>query len=70
MTAHWGIDDPATVTGAGQRTAFHAAAKYLETRIKLLLTLPLAGIDQLAVARRLKEIGRTEGASDGNIEHA
>ncbi len=63
MTAHWGIDDPANVTGVGQRMAFHAAAKYLETRIKLLLALPLASIDQMAVQRRLKEIGRSEGAS-------
>lgn len=63
MTAHWGIDDPANVTGVGQRMAFHAAAKHLETRIKLLLALPLASIDQMAVQRRLKEIGRSEGAS-------
>lgn len=63
MTAHWGIDDPASVEGAGQRMAFHAAAKYLKNRIDLLLSLPVASIDQMALQHRLKEIGRSEGAS-------
>ena len=70
MTAHWGIDDPANVIGEGQRMAFHMAARYLESRIKLLLALPITGVEWLAMQRRLKEIGRTEGASGGHVENA
>lgn len=63
MTAHWGIDDPANVIGQGQRMAFLMAAHYLKNRIDLLLALATSSIDQMAMKRRLQEIGRTEGAS-------
>jgi arsenate reductase len=65
MTAHWGIDDPAAVTGTAieKEKAFVQAFKYLQNRISLLLSLPLAGIGQLALGAKLREIGKTEGAS-------
>lgn len=63
MTAHWGIEDPAAVEGEGQRNAFLQALRYLTNRISLFLTLPLASIDEMAMKHKLREIGRSEGAS-------
>ena len=64
-TAHWGIDDPAAVTGPDIEIekAFVQAAKYLKTRIGLFLSLPLASIDKMALGTKLREIGWTKGAS-------
>jgi arsenate reductase len=63
MTAHWGIEDPAAVEGDGQRDAFMQALRYLRRRIELFLALPLESLDKMATERKLKEIGRTEGAT-------
>ncbi len=65
MTAHWGIDDPAAVTGPDieKEKAFVLAFKYLKTRISLFLSLPLAKIDAMALGSKLQEIGSAEGAS-------
>ncbi|MCF8708732.1 arsenate reductase [Sphingobium faniae] len=63
MTAHWGIEDPASVEGAGQRDAFMQALRYLQNRISLFLALPLASLDEMATRRKLEEIGQSEGAS-------
>jgi len=63
MTAHWGIEDPAAVEGEGQREAFMQALRYLRRRIELFLSLPLESIDRMALERRLREIGRSEGAT-------
>lgn len=63
MTAHWGIEDPAAVEGDGQRQAFLTALRYLRNRINLFLNLPLDSIDRMATERRLRDIGRTEGAT-------
>src|SRR3546814_4609537 len=61
MTAHWGIEDTAAVEGPGQREAFERALHYLSHRISLFLALPHESIDELAMARRMKEIGGIEG---------
>lgn len=65
MTAHWGIADPAAVTGSeiDKERAFVQAFKYLRNRISLFLSLPLASIDRLALGTKLREIGRIEGAT-------
>lgn len=63
MTAHWGIEDPAAVEGEGQRDAFLQALRYLQNRIALFLALPLASLDEMAMRRKLKEIGQGEGAT-------
>ena len=68
MTAHWGIEDPAAVEGDGQRQAFLQALRYLQRRISLFLALPLASIDRMAMQRRLREIGRVEGATGTDAE--
>ena len=70
MTAHWGIDDPANVIGEGQRRAFETSARHLANRINLLLALPVGSIDQMAIQRRLQEIGRTKGSSGANATKA
>jgi len=59
IAAHWGIEDPAAVEGEGQREAFELALRYLRHRISLLVALPTASMDELA----LREIGSTEGAT-------
>ena len=61
-TAHWGIEDPAKVEGPAQKQAFMTALTYLKTRIALFMALPLDTIDEMALASRLHEIGRTAGA--------
>jgi arsenate reductase len=67
MTAHWGIEDPAAVDGAGQEQAFWNAYQQLQRRIQLFLALPLEDIDELSLRNRLKDIGETadQGAAVG-----
>ncbi len=59
MTAHWGIPDPAVVTGqeAEKRAAFTEAYRMMFNRISLFLALPLASIDKMSLQNRLIEIG-------------
>ncbi|HEU0309657.1 MAG TPA: arsenate reductase ArsC [Sphingomicrobium sp.] len=59
MTAHWGIEDPAAVEGDGQVQAFWIAYNQLRRRIELFLALPIEDIDELSLAHRLRDIGRT-----------
>lgn len=63
MTAHWGIEDPAAVEGDGQVEAFQQAMRYLSNRISLFLALPSESHDRTALAGKLREIGRGEGAT-------
>ncbi len=59
MTAHWGVPDPAAVEGsdAQKAKAFLDAAVTLRRRIELLLALPIASLDKLAIQRSIKDIG-------------
>ncbi len=61
MTAHWGIPDPAAVTGTPDEIAraFREAFAILDRRIGLFLSLPLATLDELAIKREIDEIGRS-----------
>jgi arsenate reductase (thioredoxin) len=61
MTGHWGIPDPAAVTGtdAEQRRAFRDAFLQLRRRIELFASLPLDKLRGLALKERLDQIGRT-----------
>lgn len=60
ITAHWGIPDPAAVTGSPWEIerAFRDAYMMLERRISLFLALPLASLDKLAIKREIDRIGR------------
>lgn len=62
ITAHWGVDDPAAVTGDDEtkRKAFRKAFTALSTRINHLLALPLAKLDRHAMTSRLQAIGKID----------
>jgi arsenate reductase (thioredoxin) len=59
MTAHWGVPDPAAVSGSPDqiRRAFRDAFVTLDRRISLFLSLPLASLDKLALKQHLDRIG-------------
>src|SRR6202171_2335110 len=65
MTAHWGIEDPAEADGTDleKEAAFVAAFSYLKNRIGAFTSLPLDSIDRLSLGTRLRDIGRSEGAT-------
>ena len=61
-TAHWGVPDPAAVTGdeATVRRAYQNTAIVLGRRIDLLLALPFEQLERLAFERKVRAIGETE----------
>lgn len=65
MTAHWGVPDPAAVEGTPEQVqkAFHEAFMVLDRRISLLLCLPLASLEKLALQKELDRIGK-EGVNE------
>ena len=60
MTAHWGIPDPAAVTGSPEEIerAYREAFFMLDRRIALLLALPIASLDKLAIQKEIERIGQ------------
>ncbi|HET9405421.1 MAG TPA: arsenate reductase ArsC [Burkholderiales bacterium] len=62
VTAHWGIPDPAAVTGTEgeKRKAFFTAYNLLSCRISIFASLPLASLDRLMLKTKLDEIGKIE----------
>lgn len=60
MTAHWGLPDPAAVTGtpAEIRAAFLETYRALVRRIGVFVNLPLVSLDRLSLQRRLQAIGQ------------
>jgi arsenate reductase len=60
MTAHWGIPDPAAVTGSHDEIdkAFRDAFMTLDRRIGLFICLPLSSLDTLAIQKNIDDIGR------------
>lgn len=60
MTAHWGMPDPAAVKGpeAAVEKAFRDTLVTMQRRIQLMLSLPLASLDKLAIQREIKDIGK------------
>ena len=59
VTAHWGIPDPAAVTGteAEQRHAFVEALAQMRRRIEMFASLPLEKLDPLALRAHARKIG-------------
>jgi len=59
MTAHWGIPDPAAVTGTPEEIerAFRDAFVTQGRRINLFLSLPLGSLDALAIKKEIDRIG-------------
>ena len=66
ITAHWGIPDPVAASGtqAEIALAFKDAYRMLNRRIDLFLALPIEKLDRLVLTTRLREIGRSEGATE------
>ncbi len=62
MTAHWGVADPAAVTGTPDQIerAFREAFVMLDRRIRLFLALPLATLGKLAIQREIDQIGKQQ----------
>lgn len=60
MTAHWGVPDPAAVTGSDEdkRKAFFQAFNQLHNRISLFANLPLGKLDRLSLKKHLDAIGK------------
>jgi arsenate reductase len=58
-TAHWGVPDPAKVTGSHAEIseAFDEAYRLLAARIGLLVALPIAKLDHVSLHKHLAEIG-------------
>jgi arsenate reductase (thioredoxin) len=59
MTAHWGIPDPAAITGSPDEIerAFREAFFMLDRRISLFLALPLSTLHKLALKKEIDRIG-------------
>ena len=60
MTAHWGVPDPASVTGTPEQIerAFRDAFTILQRRIDLFLCLPLGSLQQMAIQTEIDQIGK------------
>src|SRR5271170_7705826 len=60
ITAHWGVADPAAAMGTPQEIerSFSQAFYILERRVTLMLSLPLATLDSMALKSKLDNIGK------------
>lgn len=65
MTAHWGIEDPAAVEGSDleKERAFVEAFRLMRNRISAFVSLPMRSLDQMALGKKLSDIGQMEGAT-------
>ena len=65
MTAHWGIEDPAAVSGPefARRAAFEDALRFMRNRIAAFVNLPLESIDRMALGSKLRGIGAMDGST-------
>ncbi len=64
MRAHWGIADPAAVTGSDTEIAlaFADAYRMLSNRVALFINLPMDKLDRMSLKRRMDDIGQTKDA--------
>ncbi len=68
ITAHWGFEDPADVTGTDEqkKRIFRKIFSEIQTRIALFLALPMDKLSQLELEKQVRAIGQkqpTEQAS-------
>ncbi|HEX9446360.1 MAG TPA: arsenate reductase ArsC [Dongiaceae bacterium] len=66
MSAHWGLPDPAAVTGneTEQRLAFADTYRMLRNRISIFTALPMASLDRLSLQEHLTAIGQNTSRSN------
>lgn len=72
VVAHWGISDPAAITGAEaeKRSALMDAYRRLTARISSLVNLDIDHLDLPTLRRALGAIGRMDGATDMALQRA
>jgi protein-tyrosine-phosphatase len=65
MSAHWGVPDPAAVTGGEAQigAAFADTYRMLNNRITVFVNLPIASLDKLSLQKRLDDIGKGQGVA-------
>lgn len=65
LRAHWGLPDPADVTGSEAEVdaAFEETWRLLEMRVRAFLALDRAALDGAALQAALADIGMMEGAA-------
>jgi len=65
LRAHWGLPDPADVTGSEAEVdaAFEQCWRWLDMRVAALLALPFETMDRADLQARLGAIGEMEGAA-------
>jgi len=65
ISAHWGVADPAAVTGDEEKIhrAFNDAFSVLSRRISLFLCLPIDKISRLALTQAVQKIGQEQPAT-------
>jgi arsenate reductase len=70
MTAHWGIEDPSLVEGPDiqREKAFVTAFRYLKNWISIFSALPLSKLENVALQRKIREIGQSEGSTLGQAK--
>jgi arsenate reductase len=59
ITAHWGLPDPAAVSGppVAQMRAFRETLRALDKRMKIFTSLRIEALDRLALKHKADEIG-------------
>ncbi|MBU1307545.1 MAG: arsenate reductase ArsC [Alphaproteobacteria bacterium] len=65
VSAHWGIEDPAAVSGPylAHRAAFQDAMRFMRNRITAFINLPLKTIDRMTLDQQVRDIGKLEGST-------
>ncbi|WP_417517017.1 metalloregulator ArsR/SmtB family transcription factor [Minwuia sp.] len=65
ISAHWGVPDPAAVTGteAVKRQAFADTYRMMLNRISIFANLPLESLDRLVLQKRLDDVGKARAAT-------
>ena len=60
MTAHWGLPDPAAVTGSEVDIALAFAETYrmLNNRVAAFANLKMSGLDRLSLQAKMRDIGQ------------
>lgn len=62
MTAHWGVQDPASAVGSEEEVSkiFNQICIYLENRIKLFASLPIEKLNEIKIKEEIDAIGKIE----------
>ena len=62
MSAHWGLPDPAAVTGneGERRLAFAETLRMLNHRIGAFVNLPITSLDRLSLQKEVDGIGKVD----------